>query len=283
MRIVISILAISIIINFIGLAITYKYLKTKRHLDRVTRSLIQTRTEYNKQFGKQLLFIHHSVGDNWLNEGGLQDSLAGLGVGVHSATYGSDIGQDTDMSDWVSKFGDYFEKMLKYDIRPDILYPRDMENDIIMFKPCFPNSNIIGDGTLPGNPHEKDRTIWNYKSVFENLRERFSKTPRKVFIYITAPPLVPGETSAENAGRAREFNNWVKNDFIADYRKQHGPANFWVFDLFDVWADSSNYLKSEYRKSDTNSHPNAEGSREATSRFLQFLRENEIFEPEQAQ
>lgn len=280
MRIMISILAISIIVNLIGLAVAYKYLKTKRQLGRVTQSLIQTREEYNRRFSTQLLFIHHSVGENWLNEGGLRDSLAGLGVGVHSVTYGSDMGQDTDMSDWVSKFNDYFEKMLKYDIRPDILYPRDMENDIIMFKPCFPNSDIGANGAPPGNPLEKDRTIWNYKSVFENLGERFLKAPRKLFLYVTAPPLVPGETSAENANRAREFNNWVKSDFIADYRKRTGPENFWVFDLFDVLADSSNYLKPEYRRSDTNSHPNADGSRDATSRFLQFLSENEILKPE---
>ena len=112
MRIIILILAISIIVNLIGLAVAYKYLKTRRQLGRVTQSLTQTRAEYNRQFRKQLLFIHHSVGENWLNEGGLKNSLAGLGVGVHSVTYGSDIGQDTDMSDWVTKFNDYFEKML---------------------------------------------------------------------------------------------------------------------------------------------------------------------------
>jgi len=283
MRIIILILAISIIINLIGLAAAYKYLKTRRQLGRVTQSLIRTRTEYNKQFHKQLLFIHHSVGQNWLNEGGLKDSLASLGIGVHSATYGSDIGQDTDMSDWVSKFNSHFEKMIKYDIRPDILYPPGIENDIIMFKPCFPNSDISAEGTPPGNPLEKDRTIWNYKSVFENLSEQFSKAPRKLFIYVTAPPLVPGETAVENASRAREFNNWVKNNFVSDYRKRIGLANFWVFDLFDVLADSSNFLRPAYRRSDTNSHPNADGSREATSRFLQFLRENHILKPERAQ
>jgi len=283
MRIIITILAISIIANVIGLAVAYKYLKTKRQLDRITGSLIQTRAEYNKQFGKQLLFIHHSVGENWLNEGGLKDSLAGLGVGVHSVTYGSDIGQDTDMSDWVSKFNRYFEKMLKYDIKPDILYPGDMENDIIMFKPCFPNSDIGAEGTPPGNPLEKDRTVWNYKSVFAHLKEQFSKAPGKSFIYVTAPPLVPTETSVENANRAREFNDWVKNDFVADYMKRTGMENFRVFDLFDILADSSNCLQPAYRRSETNSHPNANGSREATGRFLQFLRENDLLKPERAQ
>jgi hypothetical protein len=276
MRILILILAISIVVNLIGLAVAYKYLKTRRQLGRVSQSLIQTREEYNRRFRKQLLFIHHSVGENWLNEGGLRDSLAGLGAGVHSATYGSVIGQDTDMSDWVLKFDRYLDKMFKYDVRPEIMYGGDRENDIIMFKPCFPNSDIGGEGTPPGNPNDKIRTIWNYKSVFENLLSRFEKSPGKLFIYITAPPLVPAETTPENAVRARDFNNWVKNDFVAEYDKRTNLKNFRVFDLFDVLADSNNYLKSEYRRSDTNSHPNAEGGLEATIRFMQFLRENHI-------
>jgi len=282
MKIIVAILALSIIVNLVGLVVVYKYLKTRRQLDRVTQSLIQTRVEYNRQFSKQLLFIHHSVGENWLNEGGLRDSLAGLGVGVHSATYGSDIGQETDMSDWATKFDRYFDKMLKYDVRPDILYPGDMENDIIMFKPCFPNSDVAAEGTPPGNPHDKALTVWNYKSVFENLLERFSKAPGKLFIYVTAPPLVPGETSAENAARAREFNNWVKNDFAAEYKQRTGLENFLVFDLFDVLADSSNYLKSEYRRSDTNSHPNDDGSRAATVNFMRFIRNSRILNPGQS-
>jgi hypothetical protein len=172
--------------------------------------------------------------------------------------------------------------MLKYDVRPDVLYPGDMENDIIMFKPCFPNSDVTAEGNRPGNPYETERTIWNYKSVFENLVERFSKAPGKLFIYVTAPPLVPAETSAENAARTREFNNWVKSDFVAEYKKRTNLENFQVFDLFDVLADSSNYLKSDYRRSDTNSHPNDNGSRDATDRFLRFLRENDILNPERA-
>jgi hypothetical protein len=279
MKIMITILAVSVILNLIGLAVVYKYLKTKRHLGRVTQSLVQSRVEYNRQFTEHLLFIHHSVGENWLNEGGLRDSLAGLGVGIHSVTYGSDMGQETDMSDWVAKFDSYFDKMLKYDVRPDVLYPGDMENDIIMFKPCFPNSDITAEGNPPGNPYETERTIWNYKSVFENLIERFSKAPGKLFIYVTAPPLVPAETSAENATRVREFNNWVKSDFTAEYKERTNLENFRVFDLFDVLADSSNYLKPEFRRSDTNSHPDDKGSREATDRFLQFLRENDILNP----
>jgi hypothetical protein len=264
--------------NLVGLFLAYKYLKADRRLDRVTQSLIQTRIDYNKLYNKHLLFIHHSVGENMLYEGGLKDSLEGCGIGVHSGTYGSDIGQNTDLCDWVSKFDTFFSKMIKYDIKPDILYPDNRENEIILFKSCYPNSDVIGEGTSPGDPFNKNKTIWNYKAVFEKLGEIFSASPRKLFIYLTAPPIVASQTSAENAARAREFNNWVKTKFAASYRERSNLSNFLVFDLFDVLTDQSGFLRIEFKRSDSDSHPNIQGSIEATRRFMQFLRDNEIIE-----
>ena len=276
MKAVIWILAISLVFNFVGLFFAYKYLKTRRRVAWVTQNFIQARGEYNRRFDRHMLFIHHSVGHNWLTEGNLKDSLESLGIGVHSATYGSDLGQDTDMSDWVPKFDRFSQKMLKYDIAPDILYPDDTENGIIMFKPCFPNSDITSEGDPPGNPLSGELTIWNYKAVFEKLGEKFAKSPKELYIYVTAPPLVPAQTSEDNARRAREFNNWVKKDFVNEYRRNTGLSNLLVFDLFDLLADSTNCLRSEFRRSENNSHPNAAGSLEATNRFLRFLRVQKV-------
>ena len=276
MKAVVWILAISLIFNLAGLFFAYKYLKTKRRVAWVTQNFIQARNDYNRRFDTHMLFIHHSVGHNWLTEGNLKDSLESLGMGVHSATYGSDVGQETDMSDWVPKFDRYSEKMLKYDIAPDILYPGDRKNGIIMFKPCFPNSDVISEGKPPGDPLSGELTVWNYKAVIEKLGERFSKSPKELYIYVTAPPLVPSQTTEDNAGRAREFNNWVKKEFVDEYNERTGFSNLLVFDLFDVLADSTNCLRSEFRRSEDNSHPNAAGSLEATDHFMRFWRENNI-------
>jgi hypothetical protein len=276
MRILIIIAVLSIIGNLIGLFLAYKYFKTDRQLGRVTRSLLESRSEYNGRFEKHLLFIHHSVGENMLYEGGLKDSLEAQGIGVHSVTYGSDIGQNTDMCDWVSKFNNYYPKMIKYDIRPDILYPDARENEIIMFKSCYPNSDITDEGMNPGNPLDKSKTIWNYRTVIEDLGKDFSKSPGKLFIYLTAPPMVPEQTSPENAARAKEFNNWVTNTFATEYRKKNDPSNFLVFDLFNTLADQNGFLQADFRRSETDSHPNAKGSIEASRCFMHFLRENGI-------
>jgi hypothetical protein len=277
MRLLVVITILSIIGNLVGLFIAYKYLKTDRQLGRMTQSLIQARTDYNRRFSKHLLFIHHSVGENMLFEGSLKDSLEKQGIGVHSVTYGNDIGQNTDMCDWVSKFESYSTKMIKYDVRPDILFPDNTENDIILFKSCYPSSDIISEGTSPGNPFEKSKTVWNYKAVFERLGTNFSRMPNKLFIYMTAPPIVPSQTSLVNASRARVFNNWVKTTFASEYRKRYGLSNFLVFDLYEILADDSGFLRAEFRRSESDSHPNARGSFEASRLLIQFLRDHGIF------
>jgi hypothetical protein len=48
--------------------------------------------------------------------------------------------------------------------------------------------------------------------------------------------------------------------------------NIAVFDFFDVLADSVNYLKLEYQRSDTDSHPNKLGNQAATKNFLPFIK-----------
>ena len=37
------------------------------------------------------VFIHHSVGDIWLNDGQLNDRLTAAGFAVHDATYGDAV------------------------------------------------------------------------------------------------------------------------------------------------------------------------------------------------
>jgi hypothetical protein len=281
MRLLLIIIVISIIGNLVAVFLAYKYLKTERQLNRLTQSLIQTRTDYNNRYGKHLLFIHHSVGENMLFEGGLKDSLEKQGIGVHSVTYGNEIGQNTDMCDWAAKFKTYYLKMTKYDIRPNILYPDGRENDIILFKSCFPNSDIITEGTSPGDPFDKTKTVWNYKAVIEKLGREFSNKPGKLFIYMTAPPIVPSQTTAENAARAREFNNWLITSYSAEYRENYRLSNFLIFNLYDILADQNGFLREEFRRSESDSHPNAKGSIEASRCFMQFLRENGIIESEQ--
>ncbi|MFH1844019.1 MAG: hypothetical protein ABIF77_12505, partial [bacterium] len=92
----------------------------------------------------RLLFIHHSCGGQLLadegeqvggepesgesciyeshpNGGGLRRLLTDAGYEVHEASYGSRVGEDTDLGHWSGKFRDQMATILQVD-RQDVLY-----------------------------------------------------------------------------------------------------------------------------------------------------------------
>lgn len=234
-----------------------------------------------------LVFIHHSVGENWLNNS-LDTALVAKGYidERNDITYGTDLPPDpgrpdslaatpgdlTDMCHWIRWFNDYLATVTAYGCADGV-------NRIIMFKSCFPNSDISSDGTEPGDPFSSDQTLANYRALFRHpdgaghtytdgattyqpLEDIFAANPNTLFIYVTAPPLRAADTTAANAHRARLFNNWVKGDWLASYNTAHpGLNNVAVFDLFDLLAypdadtaHPNNRLRSTYATGD--SHPN---------------------------
>ncbi len=222
----------------------------------------------------RILFIHHSCGGNWLADGNgnLRQELTKQGFEVHDATYGDKIGQETDVCHWYPKFRDQYKLIITFDRHANTYYQHGEENDIIMFKSCFPNSDIVSEGTAPGNPKTCIKTLWNYKATYKALAKIFSQHPEKLFIPVTAPPLVPRATKKGHADRARQFNNWLKTKFMKNYYSRSGLRNVAVFDFYNVLADSNNYLKKEYRRNNDDSHPNKIGNRAATAKFIPFIK-----------
>ncbi len=113
------------------------------------------------------LFIHHSVGYNWLYEGELLNYLTHTGFNVHDTDYGdivpgtsdpnhNPIGDFTDVSDWYFWFHNHLNGILNWECISN------SENKIVMFKSCYPNSAIYEIGSPPGNPTNENATTWNY-------------------------------------------------------------------------------------------------------------------------
>lgn len=255
----------------------------------------------------RVLFIHHSTGGQLLaeagpesgnledciydrhpNGGGLRRALTEAGYEVHEASYNSEVGNHTDMFDWLPKFRDSMEPVLNTDSQDDV-YSNGEQNHVVMFKSCFPNSNFVGDGEEPGNPAGEELTYWNARATLSALLEHFAAQPNVLFVYFTAPPLAPpvseplwkvlarkvmdrprDNTRVEGAAIARRFNNWVRSPdgWLQDYPHN----NVVVFDYYDVLTNhgSSNMLLYPTRGG-VDSHPSTEGQQLATNELVPFL------------
>jgi hypothetical protein len=273
----------------------------------------------------KLVFIHHSVGENWLLDwyGDLGIALGNSNYFVSDTNYGwgpDDIGDLTDIGHWWLWFrgpssSTYLSALYTLGDQ-NSSYSRWLddpggENEIIMFKSCFPNSELggspddpptSGDNPLRGvGSWSEYHTVGNAKGIYNDILEYFCTRQDKLFVVITAPPVME-DTYADNA---RAFNNWLVHDWLDDY-PYHNVA---VFDFYNVlttnggdpetndfgWVtgnhhrvvtttipitiehiadgdDDANPNVSEYPSGGgTDNHPSSPGSWKATGEFVPLL------------
>mgnify|MGYP001617607680 CR=1 FL=1 len=240
----------------------------------------------------RLVFVHHSTGENWLadDNGGLARALQGNRYFVSDTYYGwgpGDIGDRTDLVDWpewfVGRRRDKILAALYGEGRAHATYERTVgdpggENEVVLFKSCFPNSALEGDpDDPPGSDYEL--SVGGAKKVYLDLLEYFATRTDKLFVAITAPPL----SDPEHAANARAFNRWLVKDWLSGY---HG-GNVAVWDFYNVLTAPENHHRVaggrvEHvigRKADTlhypsgseDDHPSLAGNRKATAEFAPAL------------
>ncbi len=223
----------------------------------------------------KLIFIHHSCGENWLTDwdGGLGLALRDNNYFVSDTNYGwgpHSVGDNTDIGHWwnwfrgpdsqtylnalYTEYGQHSE----YTRLPDPAPNR--ENEIIMFKSCFPNSYLggnpnaaptTGDNPLRGQESGSGQhTVANAKGIYNDLLEYFATRQDKLFIAVTAPPQVQAETDATHAANARAFNNWLVNDWLADYPYD----NVAVFDFYNVLTSNGGNIETNDAGAETGNH-----------------------------
>lgn len=242
----------------------------------------------------KLIFIHHSTGENWLvdDNGGLGKALEKNNYFVSDTNYkwGPDaIGDRTDIYNWVEWFrGPNTETIMKALLNENgqhSNYARTLadpggENEIILFKSCFPNSKIRGN---PGDPptSEMDWSVGYYKYVYNDILKYFATRPDKLFVVITAPPLSDGEYAAN----ARGLNQWLVNDWLNE--NQYTQNNVAVFDFYNILTGPNNHHRyvdgkiehvfveggdtSYYPTASGDDHPSHEGNLKATEEFVPML------------
>jgi hypothetical protein len=249
-------------------------------------------TDNSPSESTRLIFIHHSTGENWLSDydGELGKTLMDNNYFVSDTNYGwgpDAIGDKTDIGNWWEWFrGPASEEILEAlytESSQNSDYTRldhepEGENTIIMFKSCFPNSDMSGaqNDTVPSiisnNLKAEDssssyHTIANAKGIYIDLLEYFQDHQDKLFIVITAPPLGENNTTSKNAQNARAFNNWLKNDWLDDYKYD----NVVVFDFYDVLTDHGKSNYAQYTNDEYDDHPSTQGNLKATQEFISFL------------
>jgi hypothetical protein len=239
----------------------------------------------------KLIFIHHSTGENWLTDGygNLGKTLAENNYYVSDTNYGwgpDSIGDRTDIPDWVEWFASeqtptYMDALFN-ESGQNSSYTRLFddpggENQVIMFKSCFPNSALEGSPYDSPDP-EGWLTVGHAKYVYNQILQYFASRPDKLFIVITAPPLSDA-TYAENA---RAFNQWLYNDWLDE--NNYELPNVAVFDFYNVLTSADahhrymdGYIEHSYGMSNTlaypsgDDHPSEEGSQKATDEFVPLL------------
>jgi len=275
----------------------------------------------------KLIFLHHSTGENWLfdTNGGLGIALRDNNYFVSDTNYGwgpvagdgpDPIGSYTDIGNWWTWFRGPKSTGIMNAVYAESgqhatysRLPTDPggKNQIVMFKSCYPNSNLGGNPQDPvpsidANPlrgvnaGSDYHTVANAKGIYNDLLPYFQQHQETLFVVITAPPL---EYEGYHPTNARAFNQWLVSDWLRDYPYK----NVAVFDFYNVlttnggnanindlgketgnhhrwWnnavqhtvdTSSGAHDTNAYPKAKGNDHPSIAGNQKATAEFLPLL------------
>jgi hypothetical protein len=228
----------------------------------------------------KLIFIHHSCGGNWLSNGNgnLGNTLNSNKYYVSESDYGWDaqpddnLGDHTNTIDWSLWFNDnkmpYVYNSNYNSAYTNIIANPGGENEIIMFKSCYPLSEV-------------GESIDDEKEVYNSLLAYFAAHQNKLFVLITPP----GETEVSSYLLTRELGNWLV-DTDNGWLKGYAGKNVFVFDFYCVLSEINSHHRwagdhvehvyavdydgiSPYHNGDD--HPNTDGNQKATTEFVSLL------------
>lgn len=231
---------------------------------------------------KKVLFLHHSTGWNvWLGKTHRY---------VYKLTGKSDLGsaikyyakQDNlncsvterffpkaSPYGWKNYPFDYYNIWVKHAGNAPYMEEPTLEiltadYDLIIFKHCFPGSNIQPDTGTPDIDSEI-KSLENYKLQYNALKEKMHEFAHTKFIIWTPAAQVENRTTPEEAERASQFYNWVINewDIMGD--------NIFVWDFYKQETEGGLYMQEKKASGLNDSHPNIEFSAKAAQSLGKFI------------
>lgn len=200
----------------------------------------------------RIVFLHHSTG--WVIwEGGVPEWFSN-----YNATQGTnyaitDLAYPAGAYPWDNYPYDYWNIWVNHAGPAPYLDQATLEMltqqyDVIVFKHCFPVSNIEPD---VGNPDvaSPTKTTENYKAQYAALKAKLRSFPANRFILWTGAAKLQTEISEDMALRTRAFFDWVVDEW------DEPDDNIYVWDFYDLETEGGIYLLPE--NGSTDSHPNA--------------------------
>ena len=119
--------------------------------------------------------------------------------------------------------------------------------DVIVFKHCFPVSNIDPD-TGAADVASEEKRLENYQLQYEALKTKLRTFPKTRFLVWTGAAQVRSDTDEAQARRAKSFFDWVKDTW------DEPGDNIYVWDFYALETEGGLYLKPEYSAGDGHPH-----------------------------
>jgi hypothetical protein len=200
----------------------------------------------------KVLFVHHSVG-GVIWDGGVPEWFDAYNA-AHATNYTiTQVAYPDTPYPWDNYPYDYWNLWVNH--AGTVAYQGQstlemltQQYDVIVFKHCFPASNIEPDAGA-ADVTSSVRTLANYKAQYAALKTKLHSFPANRFIVWTGAAKLQSEISVDMATRAHEFFSWVVNDW------DESDDNIYVWDFYSLETEGGLYLTTANGSSD--SHPNA--------------------------
>jgi len=215
--------------------------------------------------GARILFLHHSTGECIWN-GGVPAWFEAYNA-AHKTQYA--ITEQAFPKDspygWENYPFDYWNIWVKHAGAKPFKEEPTLEMlaakyDVIVWKHCFPVSNLEEDAGKPDIASNEKR-VENYKLQYAALKKKMREFPKVKFIVWTGATRMKKETDEESGRRAKTFFDWVRTEW------DEKGDNIYVWDFYQLETEGTLYLKNAYASDD--SHPNEKFSKRVAPFFCQ--------------
>ena len=238
--------------------------------------------DYKEEEMKKMLFLHHSTGWNvWLGKTHRYvykltgKSEVKSAVKYYSKSYDLNLSVSERFFPKAVPYGwnnypyDYYNIWVKHAgnepyMEEPTLEMLTSEYDLIMFKHCFPVSNIMPDTGMPDIDSDK-KTLENYKLQYNALKNKMHDFPQNKFIIWTPSINVKSKVSQEEAERTKEFYNWIMNEW------DEKGDNIFLWDFHYYETEGGLYLSEKNAAGINDSHPNKEFSSRVAALLGKFI------------